>query len=154
DRLPTWSKWPSGRSETGPCQGRAHLSKGLVHLAERPVARTSLPVVYCKVTDHRSLECQGAVALIANAAEARLQAKTLISVIDDDEDVRISIACLMESLGFTTEAFPSAVDFLASDAIHRTHCLIADVHMPHMTGLELYRHLRQSGYSIPTILIT
>src|SRR5262249_12332265 len=86
--------------------------------------------------------------------EARLQAKTLISVIDDDEDVRISIASLMESLGFTIEAFPSAVDFLASDTIRHTRCLIADVHMPHMTGLELHRHLGQSGYSIPTILIT
>lgn len=60
----------------------------------------------------------------------------------------------MESLGFAIEAFPSAVDFLASDTIHHTHCLIADVHMPHMTGLELHRRLRQSGHSIPTILIT
>jgi FixJ family two-component response regulator len=92
--------------------------------------------------------------LAANAAVSRLQAKNVISVIDDDEDVRISMASLMESLGFTIEAFPSASDFLASDTIRRTHCLIADVHMPHMTGLELHRHLRQSGYSIPTILIT
>jgi FixJ family two-component response regulator len=92
--------------------------------------------------------------LAANAAEARSQAKNVISVIDDDEDVRISMASLMESLGFTIEAFPSAVDFLASDTVRRTHCLIADVHMPRMTGLELHRHLRQSGYSIPTILIT
>jgi len=83
-----------------------------------------------------------------------LPARTLISVIDDDEDVRISITSLLESLGFTTEAFPSAVDFLVSDTIRHTHCLIADVHMPHMTGLELHRHLKQTDYSIPTILIT
>ena len=92
--------------------------------------------------------------LAANAAEARLQANNVISVIDDDEDVLISTASLMESLGFTIETFPSAVFFLASDTVRRTHCLIADVHMPHMTGLELHYHLRQSGYSIPTILIT
>src|SRR5215470_9056507 len=92
--------------------------------------------------------------LAVDAAEARLEAKSVISVIDDDEDVRISMASLMESLGFTIEAFPSASVFLASDTVRRTHCLIADVHMPHMTGLELHRHLRHSGYSIPTILIT
>jgi len=91
---------------------------------------------------------------VANIAEARLPARPLISVIDDDEDVRISITSLLESLGFTIEAFPSAMAFLASETIHRTHCLIVDVHMPRMTGLELYGHLRQSDYSIPTILIT
>ena len=81
-------------------------------------------------------------------------ARTLISVIDDDEDVRVSITSLLESLGFTIEAFPSAVDFLNSETIRHTQCLIADVHMPHMTGLELCRHLRQSDHPIPTILIT
>jgi len=83
-----------------------------------------------------------------------LPAKNLIAVIDDDDDVRVSITSLMESLGFTIEAFPSAADFLASYNIRDTDCLIADVHMPRMTGLELHRHLTQSGYAIPTILIT
>jgi FixJ family two-component response regulator len=83
-----------------------------------------------------------------------VQAKTLISVIDDDEDVRVSITSLMESLGFTIEAFPSAVDFLASYRIRDNACLIVDVHMPRMTGLELHRQLMKSGYAIPTILIT
>jgi FixJ family two-component response regulator len=87
-------------------------------------------------------------------AEYRLLANTLITVIDDDEDVRVSIRSLMESLRFTIEAFPSAADFLASSSIRDTRCLIADVHMPRMTGLELHRHLIQSGHAIPTILIT
>jgi len=78
----------------------------------------------------------------------------LISVIDDDDDARVAITSLMESLGFTTEAFPSAAEFLACQNMARTRCLIADVHMPGMTGLELHRHLMQSGRAIPTILIT
>jgi FixJ family two-component response regulator len=60
----------------------------------------------------------------------------------------------MRSLGFLTEAFHSAVSFLSSDRRHGTACLIADVQMPGMTGLELHRRLVASGQSIPTILIT
>ena len=86
--------------------------------------------------------------------QSRLRADTLISIVDDDEDFRLSMRSLMESLGFTIEAFPSAADFLASSGIHDTDCLIADVQMPRMTGLELHRHLIQTGHAIPTILIS
>jgi FixJ family two-component response regulator len=86
--------------------------------------------------------------------EVGLPAKTLISIIDDDEDVREAIAGLMKSRGFTVEAFPSAVDFLACPNVRDTSCLIVDVHMPRMTGIELHRRLVESGYAIPTILIT
>jgi len=61
---------------------------------------------------------------------------------------------LMRSLGYTVEAFPSAADFLASPRVAETACLIADVHMPAMTGIELYRHLVAAGHTIPTILVT
>ena len=60
----------------------------------------------------------------------------------------------MRSLGYTVEAFPSAADFLASPHVAETACLIADVHMPAMTGIELYRHLLDAGHAIPTILVT
>ena len=60
----------------------------------------------------------------------------------------------MKSLGYTVEAFSSAADFLASPYLTETACLIADVHMPAMTGLELYRHLINTGCAIPTILVT
>jgi FixJ family two-component response regulator len=86
--------------------------------------------------------------------EAGLPAKTLISIIDDDDDVREALAGLMKSRGFTVEAFPSAVDFLARPNVRDTSCLITDVHMPRMTGIELHRRLVESGYAIPTILIT
>ena len=61
---------------------------------------------------------------------------------------------LVTLLGYTVEEFPSAADFLASGLLSETACLIADVHMPGMTGLELHGHLINLGYAIPTILMT
>ena len=60
----------------------------------------------------------------------------------------------MKSLGFDARTFSSAADFLASPCIEHTSCMIADIHMPHMTGVELHRRLVELGYDIPTILIT
>jgi FixJ family two-component response regulator len=77
-----------------------------------------------------------------------------ISIIDDDEQSRDALAGLMQALGFTIEAFASAVEFLASGNVRHTSCLIADVQMPRMTGTELHSRLVGSGYNIPTILIT
>jgi FixJ family two-component response regulator len=78
----------------------------------------------------------------------------LVSVVEDDRFFRESMGRLMRSLGYTVEAFPSAADFLASPRLLETACLIADVHMPAMTGVELYRRLIEAGYAIPTILVT
>jgi FixJ family two-component response regulator len=78
----------------------------------------------------------------------------LISIIDDDESMREAIRGLMKSLGFAAEMFPSAQAFLGSRHLPGTSCLIADVNMPGMSGLELHRHLSASGKAIPTILIT
>ena len=80
--------------------------------------------------------------------------KPLISIVDDDESVREAAKGLMKSLGYTAETFPSAEDFLRSQQVPRTACLIADVNMPGMSGLDLHRHLSTSGKRIPTILIT
>ncbi|GLR56784.1 response regulator (plasmid) [Rhizobium indigoferae] len=60
----------------------------------------------------------------------------------------------MRSLGYDVATFPSAADFLASPRLAETACLIADVHMPKMTGLELHERLTEAGYAIPTILVT
>jgi len=79
---------------------------------------------------------------------------SVVSIIDDDESVRESILGLARSLGFDARAFASALDFIASSAMAETACLIADVHMPRMTGLELHAWLTQRGRRIPTILIT
>jgi FixJ family two-component response regulator len=80
--------------------------------------------------------------------------KLLISIVDDDESVREAAKGLMKSLGYAAETFPSAEDFLQSQQAPRTACLIADVNMPGMSGLDLHRHLSTSGKRIPTILIT
>jgi FixJ family two-component response regulator len=79
---------------------------------------------------------------------------SLVSIVDDDPFFRESMRRLMRSLAFTAEAFGSAADFLASPRLAETHCLIADVNMPAMTGIELYRHLIEAGRAIPTILVT
>ena len=80
--------------------------------------------------------------------------KVLVSVVEDDRALRESMSRLMRSLGYTVEIFSSATEFLASPRLPETACLIADIHMPVMTGLELYRHLIDSGHAIPTILVT
>lgn len=80
--------------------------------------------------------------------------KSLVSVVEDDRFFRESMGRFMKSLGYTVEAFPSAADFLASPHFAETTCLIADIHMPMMTGLELYQHLVDEGLAIPTILVT
>ena len=80
--------------------------------------------------------------------------KHLVSVVEDDRFFRESMGRLMRSLGYTIEAFPSAADFLASPHLAKTACLIADVNMPVMTGIELHRHLVAGGRAIPTILVT
>jgi FixJ family two-component response regulator len=79
---------------------------------------------------------------------------SLVSVVEDDQYFRESMRRLMRSLGYGVEAFASAPDFLASPRLVETACLIADVHMPAMTGGELHRHLIKVGYAIPTILVT
>lgn len=79
---------------------------------------------------------------------------SIISIVDDDESVREATEARMKSLGFGARTFSSAADFLASPGIEDTSCMVVDIHMPHMTGVELHRRLIDLGYAIPTILIT
>jgi len=80
--------------------------------------------------------------------------RTLVSIVDDDSLFRESMRKLVKLLGYTVEEFPSAADFLASRFLPETACLVADVHMPGMTGVELHGRLIKLGYTIPTILVT
>ena len=86
--------------------------------------------------------------------EAAMSNRKLISIVDDDEPYRDSMRKLIMLLGYTVEAFASAADFLRSRHLPDTACLVADVHMPGMTGVELHRHLVDTGHAIPTILVT
>jgi FixJ family two-component response regulator len=82
-------------------------------------------------------------------------ARNLISIVDDDESVRRTTALLIESFGFRAAAFESAEKFLSTDQLlHETACLIVDVQMPGMNGLELQAHLAAAGRRIPIIFIT
>jgi FixJ family two-component response regulator len=78
----------------------------------------------------------------------------LISVVDDDESIRRTTTFLIESFGFRAAAFESAENFLKSGQLHDTSCLIVDVQMPGMNGLELQSELAAAGCDIPIVFMT
>jgi FixJ family two-component response regulator len=78
----------------------------------------------------------------------------LISVVDDDEWIRGALEALVRSLGFATRTFASAEAFLQSSVVGETRCLILDVQLPKMSGVELQHHLSHLGFEIPIIFIT
>lgn len=78
----------------------------------------------------------------------------LVAIIDDNELVRVALEGLMKSVGFPAVAFAHAEDFLASDHKRDTACLIVDIRLPGMSGLELQSKLNTERYRIPTIFIT
>jgi CheY-like chemotaxis protein len=124
------------------------LDERLVSLGERLVAIASSCSNVSKCRRHKPRGWFGIEGRLA------LPSTPLISIVDDDEDFRAAITDLLRTIGLTVEAFPSAADFLASPNMRDTSCLIADVHMPRMTGIELQRHLVESGNAVPTILVT
>jgi FixJ family two-component response regulator len=91
---------------------------------------------------------------VERCAGGTLSSQSLISIVDDDQPFRESMQRLTRSLGYTADVFSSAADFLASRRLGETACLITDIHMPGMTGVDLYRHLIETGHAIPTILVT
>jgi len=80
--------------------------------------------------------------------------RSLISVVDDDESVRESLPDLLREFGFSAEAFSSAEEFLASDCVGQTKCLILDISMPGMSGPDLQRELTVRRKRIPIVFIT
>src|ERR1700722_17153045 len=80
--------------------------------------------------------------------------RPLVSVVDDDESVRESLPDLLRELGYSVRAFSSAQEFLRSDCLGETRCLILDIAMPGMTGPDLQQELTVRGQNIPIIFIT
>ena len=78
----------------------------------------------------------------------------LIAILDDDDSMRIALQGLLKSVGLPAEAFASAEEFLGSGRQYKTACLIADIRMPGMSGLELQAQLNAERCKIPTIFIT
>jgi FixJ family two-component response regulator len=77
-----------------------------------------------------------------------------VCIIDDDESVRVATTCLLRSLGHVVRTFASAEEFLNSPHLDEAACLIVDVNMPRMTGLDLQSRLREKGRTLPIIFIT
>jgi FixJ family two-component response regulator len=80
--------------------------------------------------------------------------RPLVSVVDDDESVRESLPDLLRELGYSARAFSSAEEFLASDSLRETRCLILDIAMPGMAGPDLQQELTSRGQEIPIVFIT
>ena len=145
---------------------------GLELQSELAAAGLSIPIIFITAFDNKDTRQQamraGAVAFLGKpfhdeellqavrlALRGKLEAtKNLISVIDDDESVRRTTTLLIESFGFRATAFASAKSFLESGQVHETSCLILDVRMPDMSGLELQSELAAAGYGVPVIFIT
>lgn len=81
-------------------------------------------------------------------------AHSLVSIVDDDESVRESLPDLIREFGFSVRAFSSAEEFLASDSVGQTNCLILDIAMPGMSGPDLQHELKLRGQVIPIVFIT
>src|SRR5882762_583403 len=80
--------------------------------------------------------------------------RSLVSVVDDDESVRESLPDLLRQFGFAAEAFSSAEEFLASDVLGETRCLLLDIAMPGMSGPDLQQELTRRRQAIPIVFIT
>ncbi|MCQ6255682.1 response regulator transcription factor [Pseudomonas sp. Q11] len=83
-----------------------------------------------------------------------LRNTTTIAVVDDDESVRTALEGLLRSSGYKVRTYCSALEFLDTNAPAGTHCLISDIQMPGMSGVQLHEKLDAMGFKIPTIFIT
>jgi FixJ family two-component response regulator len=83
-----------------------------------------------------------------------MQQRKFIAVVDDDESVRESLPDLLREFGYEAGGFSSAEEFLASDKLKHSECLVLDIAMPGMSGLDLQRELIRQGQKIPIVFIT
>jgi FixJ family two-component response regulator len=95
-----------------------------------------------------------AVSMQNTSRTGSLDSIPLISIVDDDASARIATGRLVRALGFRAFAFASADEFLSSPQLHETACLVSDVQMPRIGGLELQARLRAAGTRIPIIFMT
>jgi FixJ family two-component response regulator len=145
---------------------------GLQLQSDLAAAGYKIPIIFITAYDdkesrRRAMQA-GGVAFLAKPFTADLLLQTvhsalpvqsrarrkLISLVDDDESIRRTTTLLIESFGFHAAAFESAESFLKSGQLQETSCLIVDIQMPSMNGLQLQSHLATAGYKIPIIFIT
>jgi FixJ family two-component response regulator len=94
------------------------------------------------------------VALHCFAKELRVPHTPVIAIVDDDESFLQATISFVRSLGYSAAAFPSADAFLNSNAVENTDCLITDLQMPGMSGIELQNYLLAQGNRVPVIFVT
>jgi FixJ family two-component response regulator len=99
-------------------------------------------------------DSRGLVSLMICPSGVRGAEAPLVAIVDDDESMRDTTKDLLDSAGFSAVAFASAASLLKFRRLNRVSCLIADMRMGEMTGLQLHQHLAASDRAIPTILIT
>ena len=80
--------------------------------------------------------------------------RPLVSVVDDDQSVQESLPILLEVFGYSVRTFSSALEFLSSDALEKTRCLVLDIAMPGMTGIELQAELKRRDQQVPIVFVT
>lgn len=101
------------------------------------------------------MDCTGLTpSLKTRGREGILQISPVVSIVDDDQAVRHALDSLIRSLGWQVRMYKSAEEFFSSGDAAHTACLISDVLMPGMSGIEMYEHLRAQGHNPPTIFIT
>lgn len=83
-----------------------------------------------------------------------MSSTAIVSIVDDDESVRYALDSLLRSNGFTVNTYSSAEDFMASAGPQQTSCLISDIQMPGLSGIQMYETLSRNGTHIPVIFIT
>src|SRR5581483_9083731 len=93
-------------------------------------------------------------AVKARTKGHRLAAAPLVCIIDDDDSLRSALVGLLRSFGYATRGFASAEAFLQSDAVHAAACIVTDIQMPGMSGIDLKRHLAAQQHNVPVIMIT
>lgn len=94
------------------------------------------------------------LALHCFAKELRVPHTPVIAIVDDDESFLQATISFVRSLGYSAAAFPSADAFLNSNAVENTDCLITDLQMPGMSGIELQNYLLAQGNRVPVIFVT
>jgi CheY-like chemotaxis protein len=115
----------------------------------RPIRTYDVNIRFCRATVPQRLQ-----DLLCGSWKAAVPSSLRISVVDDDESMREALKSLLKSAGFNAEAFASAEEFLNSTRLSRSACLVVDVRMPGMSGIDLQDRLIASGCEVPIILIS
>jgi CheY-like chemotaxis protein len=154
------ASWPSDAEDAGQVNGRTdwHSKQtqifSTIGAGVRPRYSCPPTIRYVFAT-HGQLSDRMPTAILARVGRSVAVPQTpLILCVDDDASIRDAMAGLLKAFGFDTEVFPSAEDVLKSGRLDHTSCLITDIKLPGISGLQLQDHLVASGHRIPTIVIT